>query len=466
MDSHDDGGFELSTKSKAHKKIKVDPTKVFGGDILRPSTLELPYKPKPVILSHENKESTVHNDDSRSMCAKITSKTITSKSKDETFSELVHQTEAFALHHGLTNGKWCSNNYPLGTSLSSTYSAVVSRDGRTKAKSTVAQNENELKTFSDPTLKNAGPIGQRPLSLLLTTDSLSINATTSYVWNCNTPQMSPVITNGSPETSQDDKDLLNWMAHPLSDPLPFTEISELPPNNLKTDTYISNDSDSGFVDTFPSNTSTPSWNQPMTVMQALQAERRQRVDEYHKQLALYNDWPGFDLPDISESLWDQNYNPFVDSWSEKVPVCDFVDNKSDDDAENSLLIGNESVWNNTEEKNWNSISPVWQAPSVNNCATSTDDTLDMLSTLNNNIDEQNEESILSADDTNENTTQLNNENGFDPFHALSSLWNPNISPAETTSSSDIWSFSLFSQPPTNGTGSSENKLIQKNKQTN
>lgn len=29
-------GFELSTKSRAHKKIKVDPAKVFRGDILRP----------------------------------------------------------------------------------------------------------------------------------------------------------------------------------------------------------------------------------------------------------------------------------------------------------------------------------------------------------------------------------------------------------------------------------------------
>lgn len=32
-------GFELSTKSRGHKKIKVDPNKVFRGDILKPRYL-------------------------------------------------------------------------------------------------------------------------------------------------------------------------------------------------------------------------------------------------------------------------------------------------------------------------------------------------------------------------------------------------------------------------------------------
>lgn len=31
-----DDDFELSTKSKAHKKIKIDPRKAFGGDIMKP----------------------------------------------------------------------------------------------------------------------------------------------------------------------------------------------------------------------------------------------------------------------------------------------------------------------------------------------------------------------------------------------------------------------------------------------
>ncbi|KAI0212835.1 transmembrane protein 131 [Lamellibrachia satsuma] len=38
--------FIITSKSKAHKKIKIDPKNAFGGNILRPSTLELPYTTK------------------------------------------------------------------------------------------------------------------------------------------------------------------------------------------------------------------------------------------------------------------------------------------------------------------------------------------------------------------------------------------------------------------------------------
>ncbi|KAJ8297398.1 hypothetical protein KUTeg_023929 [Tegillarca granosa] len=42
-DTYDDNDFELTSKSKAHKKIKVNSKDAYGGNILRPSTLELPY---------------------------------------------------------------------------------------------------------------------------------------------------------------------------------------------------------------------------------------------------------------------------------------------------------------------------------------------------------------------------------------------------------------------------------------
>lgn len=45
--------FETSAKGKTHKKIKVDRKRIFGDDILRPSTLELPYKPKTGIEPKE-----------------------------------------------------------------------------------------------------------------------------------------------------------------------------------------------------------------------------------------------------------------------------------------------------------------------------------------------------------------------------------------------------------------------------
>lgn len=35
-DGENTAEFELSTKSKAHKKIKIDSSKVYGGDILKP----------------------------------------------------------------------------------------------------------------------------------------------------------------------------------------------------------------------------------------------------------------------------------------------------------------------------------------------------------------------------------------------------------------------------------------------
>ncbi|KAL3880716.1 hypothetical protein ACJMK2_032934, partial [Sinanodonta woodiana] len=42
-DFSNQGDFELTSKSRAHKRIKVSPKNTFGGDILKPSTLELPY---------------------------------------------------------------------------------------------------------------------------------------------------------------------------------------------------------------------------------------------------------------------------------------------------------------------------------------------------------------------------------------------------------------------------------------
>ncbi|XP_029658546.1 transmembrane protein 131 isoform X2 [Octopus sinensis] len=53
-----DDDFELTTRSKAHKKIKVNPKDTYGGNIWKPNTLALPYNLEPK-KSPERKEYTV-----------------------------------------------------------------------------------------------------------------------------------------------------------------------------------------------------------------------------------------------------------------------------------------------------------------------------------------------------------------------------------------------------------------------
>ncbi|KAK8769817.1 hypothetical protein V5799_013715 [Amblyomma americanum] len=48
-----DENFESSTKSKTHKKAKIEKKRIHDEDVIRPSTLELPYKPKTTAETKE-----------------------------------------------------------------------------------------------------------------------------------------------------------------------------------------------------------------------------------------------------------------------------------------------------------------------------------------------------------------------------------------------------------------------------
>ncbi|GBN75954.1 hypothetical protein AVEN_274939-1 [Araneus ventricosus] len=127
----DGKGFELSTKSKSHKKVKVDPSKAFGGDILRPSTLELPYKPKPTAGDGK--------DEGLEMCTEEDLAAVVNGSVKENEEELIEgtdQNQNFTLRQGIHSCLWIKTSElksPLSlespfSKFPSSYSAAVTKE--------------------------------------------------------------------------------------------------------------------------------------------------------------------------------------------------------------------------------------------------------------------------------------------------------------------------------------------------
>nr|KAG5711560.1 hypothetical protein BaRGS_016742 [Batillaria attramentaria] len=209
----DDNNFELTSKSKAHRKIRVNP-KIYGGDIMRPSTLDLPYTlPK----EKEKNETNAANEPSRR------NKKARGQPKSD-LSELSIQTESFAQQtSGMGSGVSTGSGYAVraggglspdhlsNSSRSSSYSSIVSATGMN-------------------------------------------------------PTVNPAIAADSVLAAR-----------------MYGDGSE----------------------------------HHLTMMQQLQAERRQRIRQ-HQLRVKKEDWPGFDVPPIrNDSLWDTDYNPLdpLKTWS-------------------------------------------------------------------------------------------------------------------------------------------------------
>ncbi|KAG1714735.1 Transmembrane protein 131 [Nymphon striatum] len=356
-DGDNNGDFELSTKSKAHKKIKIDPSKVYGGDILKPSTLELPYKLKPVKLNKDGKE----NKHSKNNDYLNTQKSSSKNKNKSGLNEL----------NGLSGS----------SSRSSSYSSIVSSNGETKVTKISKKSDN----------KHPGPIGQKPPGL------------STSPWTA--PESS--LTNiGISSTDTLD----NFILPPIQESNSSSRDTTIPP--LNSFNFGSSDGNFTQLDNFHTFSPVPSnpWegirSKPMTMMQKLQAERRQRMELYRKQQAYRKndmyfslaDWPGFEGHQLGDNLWDPNYSISQnelsnDSWpsaSQAVSNNSFYINAHHDTQ------SSEELWNNMKYTSWNPVSNLW--PSSNDPQTA---------------------QMMTE-------TEQNQAGGeYDPFSNLMSIWDPN-----------------------------------------
>ncbi|GFS73636.1 transmembrane protein 131 [Nephila pilipes] len=253
----DGKGFEISSKSKSHKKIKVDPAKAFGGDILQPNTLELPYKPKS-SAGEENGEGL--ETDVEGLI----------KMNDDALCDISDHNQNFTLHQGIHSCLWIkppdfNSQLCLESPFSkfpSSYSTVVSKDMLLKGKNDVSK--------------------------------CAINRNSLEIVKCNNSSR-------------------NKRSHSYHSSLKrCNKHSAFPPNNWNNESveqYGSPDVDNKLV-----GSKLTHWVLRNSNCVSLYNDNNSNI--HCKSYGHAADWPGFDLTPIRESLWDSNYNPSVGSWTE------------------------------------------------------------------------------------------------------------------------------------------------------
>ncbi|XP_013783073.1 transmembrane protein 131-like isoform X3 [Limulus polyphemus] len=444
----DDDDFQISTKSRAHKKIKV-PTEVFGGDVLRPSTLELPYKPKPVVVSTVNKEKRLQPDITKTNKilnrVKPKSRSITTLSDTDSsdlgkesppplwddprplagydgFFDLAQQTETFVLHN-----RGSSSNEPnlTGSYRPPTYSAAVSGDlglNKAKSKTLLAGDVGGISS------RFPGPVGQKPVVVSKSSGPGVTNTNTIFptnMWNSLNGVGSSHLLQ---ERDVSSSGLSSWSSSHLTDKL----VCSTGTSSTDLDGILGSDR-------LPHK----------EYVRALQIQRYQKMEEYHKLQALQNqtDWPMYVTP-ISNSLWDPGYTPRTDTW--RSVVSSERDGCSLTSQTNGQPKTSNCLWSSLVDDNWNSVSSVWSTATD---TSPSDPPLDLVNAALSVI--EGDEKTTEKSDPPETpitpapATNLSTGN-FDPFRTLDSIWNPPLTSTETSSSpsSDTWScFSLFSHTP-------------------
>ncbi|XP_022251134.1 transmembrane protein 131-like isoform X2 [Limulus polyphemus] len=446
----DDDDFQISTKSRAHKKIKV-PTEVFGGDVLRPSTLELPYKPKPVVVSTVNKEKRLQPDITKTnkilnrVKPKSKGRSITTLSDTDSsdlgkesppplwddprplagydgFFDLAQQTETFVLHN-----RGSSSNEPnlTGSYRPPTYSAAVSGDlglNKAKSKTLLAGDVGGISS------RFPGPVGQKPVVVSKSSGPGVTNTNTIFptnMWNSLNGVGSSHLLQ---ERDVSSSGLSSWSSSHLTDKL----VCSTGTSSTDLDGILGSDR-------LPHK----------EYVRALQIQRYQKMEEYHKLQALQNqtDWPMYVTP-ISNSLWDPGYTPRTDTW--RSVVSSERDGCSLTSQTNGQPKTSNCLWSSLVDDNWNSVSSVWSTATD---TSPSDPPLDLVNAALSVI--EGDEKTTEKSDPPETpitpapATNLSTGN-FDPFRTLDSIWNPPLTSTETSSSpsSDTWScFSLFSHTP-------------------
>ncbi|XP_076446798.1 transmembrane protein 131-like isoform X2 [Babylonia areolata] len=331
----DDNNFELTSKSKAHRKIRVNP-KIYGGDIMRPSTLELDYTlPKE---KEKNGSTSSADPPRRSKKARTQPKgdlllcTVDGDDSDRDspppdwdqptscspipgdLSELSIQTETFAQRagsagelggFGVRPGGGLSPEQLSASSRSSSYSSIVSATTLNAPPAGVAQPDTAVTPRMAGRSNQPSPLGDggrfQPsfppysdpaLSGLTTpkTSSLPPSGSRPNGWTNMAANLTPNATLGSGfglQTIEENTSPFFGMQPSSSDGF------------AKPDYFGAGDSYMQYSD---------GSEHSLTMMQQLQAERRQRFFQFQKRKK--ENWPGFDVPPIrNDSLWDNDYNP-------------------------------------------------------------------------------------------------------------------------------------------------------------
>lgn len=456
----DGDGFELSTKSRAHKKIKVDPSKVFGGDLLRPSTLELPYKPKPVSLDEEKEDNSVSEShiplrsmlhpsmkqrasyglrrNSENQCKKqrtfsitkpVKSPVIVSTSESEernygqrsptplwdfplkdnpdaTLANMVHQTENFALQRSFRPCNWSSSpNYEPSpvSSLRSNHCAPSYPSSYSAVLSKDICPTKKCKVAAEPICN------KNSMDNLRTTMSLG-------------QQRQSVLF--LPSSHNVNNSSASHQVHPWNaSSFASLNLSHSPGDlsGSKLRQWILH----------------PQQEYCSSGFEHLNSVIRDELHSENSRNLFSDDWPGFDVPVFGESLWDTDYNPATDSWASNI-----LRNSTDVSASSEDKTSHESVsdiWDNSGvASDWGTSASELLSPSPENNQSTGSGPVSSTPAGNNS-------SIADSDSENKNSSP---EIKFDPFHSLSSLWVPQVSsPSDadsTSTDSKIWSFSLFS----------------------
>ncbi|XP_059172508.1 transmembrane protein 131-like isoform X2 [Physella acuta] len=349
----DDSNFEVTSKSKAHRKIRVN-KETFGGDIMIPSTIELPY-----CLPKE-KEKAETDSSKRAKKAKKTPKVKglspsnfysldTADGLSDTgrespppiwdqqclsgldlvpgnLSELSLQTENFAQKYSRTGGAISQslattptvNPVSSGSPFSSDRLSTSNRSGSYSSIVSSSNNTN----LTDPRCRT---VQGNPLQ----SDSSRMASSGFGLFTDN--GLSGIMT---PSPVSNKASLGSWNASPSqvtfhdhSTPYglePLAECNNMPGFGLPAPRVIGG---YGYETTDPLYTSMygggnvhDSLNQPqLTMMQQLQVERRRRFWEHQQKVNKGEDWPGFSTPLIrNDSLWDNDYSPMENTWSTAV----------------------------------------------------------------------------------------------------------------------------------------------------
>ncbi|XP_064610189.1 transmembrane protein 131-like isoform X2 [Liolophura sinensis] len=433
---NNDDDFVMSSKSKLHKKIKVNPKDAFGGNIHLPSTLELPYslEVKKGAPENERPETTLISAADLRRNAKIKSRprgtqpltltvdtpTIADQAQDSpppvwdfpkpTFStdlsELAQQTESFAQKHRISTSSPVTNGFsPDGlssSSRSSSYSSIVSSSStndlaNTKPKmhkptSDVKKTNNMYLPFGENS--HPGAVGSKTPSANPLSPNLA-NVRNTWSMNPGNPA-SPGSLFG-----------LHTIPESQQRPVGTVDTTDMEafavPANVN---YANSEAAYAFGGAFDP--------PQQTMMQQLLADRRRRVRQHQLKL-LQEDWPGFDIPPVrSESLWDPQYNPRDQVWSTAT------------DAEPANLQPTSTLWStltNSANHGWNSLSSslssIWNSgnPNPGECSPA---------------DLHAEENPFLA--TNPGEMENAGMNGspreetgqtFDPFNTMGNIWGPN-----------------------------------------
>ncbi|KAL5012220.1 hypothetical protein ScPMuIL_010771 [Solemya velum] len=322
--------FELTSKSKALKRVKTNSKDTYGGNIYEPSSIDLPYTLEPQIDTNKKEDVTLEGQKVK----KIKSPLVKSKSETDAdmsdwsneapepvwelpsldytpddLSELSIQTENFTHRHlkTLANENQVNGYSPepmTSSSRSSSYSDIVSNN------SSETNGKAKVKSPTDKRFPASFyPFGENSIPGTIGSKTAASKTSVIGTGKLRTPWTTPASSTDTLGPS--------FGLHTIQEgqrPVPTT-VTE-----TQMDSYNQPEYSFGLPATSVDNSlygfgTTAQDSQSLTMMQRLQWERRQRVREHQMRVLKGDDWPGFDVPLVrSDSLWDAEYTP-PNAWS-------------------------------------------------------------------------------------------------------------------------------------------------------